>query len=55
MAEPPAAAEPTQTVLAEVGANMPSEVHLDDTVPVEVLLSRKEVHDLRAAPPTTSR
>ncbi|WP_147381542.1 DUF7363 domain-containing protein [Nocardioides immobilis] len=35
--------EPAQAVLAEVGANMPSEVHLDDTVPVEVLLSRKEV------------
>lgn len=46
--EPPAAApgspfEPAQGVLAEVGANMPSEVHLDDTVPVEVLLSREEV------------
>lgn len=35
--------EPAQGVLAEVGANMPSEVHLDDTVPVEVLLSREEV------------
>lgn len=38
--EPP---EAGQGVLAEVGANMPSEVHLDDTVPVEVLLSREEV------------
>ncbi len=51
MAEPPAAAEPTESVLAEVGANMPSEVHLDDTVPVEVLLSRQEVHDLRRRGP----
>ena len=47
-AEMPAAApsppsEPAHGVLAEVGANMPSEVHLDDTVPVEVLLSREEV------------
>ena len=39
-AEQPA---PARAVLAEVGANMPSEVHLDDTVPVEVLLSRDEV------------
>jgi hypothetical protein len=34
---------PAPPVLAEVGANMPEEVHVDDAVPVEVLLSRGEV------------
>ena len=42
-AAPGAPPSPVQAVLAEVGANMPSAVHLDDTVPVEVLLSREEV------------
>ncbi len=38
-----APSEAVEAVFAEVGANMPSEVHLEDTVPVEVLLSREEV------------
>ena len=42
-AAPGPPAESAPGALAEVGANMPSEVHLDDTVPVEVLLSREEV------------
>ena len=41
MAEAPPPAEP---VFAQVGASMPATVHLDDAVPVEVRLSRGEVH-----------
>lgn len=40
---PTTAPSPSPPVLAEVGASMPDEVHVDDAVPVEVLLSRGEV------------